>query len=350
MRRLRGAFVAATLAVGLVAGSVQAQPASVESAKAAVDASDYLTARTQLTELVAAGTSGPAELAELYRLTGIVAGALGDAKAATDAFERCLVLAPKATLPPGTSPKIARPFAEAQAFLKAHEPLKIKAETAATPPAVTITIVSDPLAMVARARVIATVDGKPAQTIERPAGEEVSVGLPAGARIDLRVAVLDDKGNRLAEVGSIDVPLVIVGKAAPLVPLGPRKPPPKVSHAGPSHPRPLYLKWWLWGGTSVAFAAAGTYFGLGARSAKQELDQLNAASVLHSFDEAKTVEDRGKRDALLTNIAFGAAGTLAAVAVILYLTEPRTPEAHRVTTVTPVPVQGGGAIVLGVPF
>lgn len=350
MRR-EGAFVIAVLVSSLARVAPVHADATLDDARAAVDASDYLNARTQLTQLIAKGDNGPEDMGEIYKLSGIVAGALGEAKVAVDAFERCLALTPKATLPPGTSPKITRPFVEAQTYFKKHEPLKIKAETQAEPPAVTITVQSDPLAMIARARVIATVDRKPPQTIEKPAGEEVTISLPAGARIDLRVVALDDKGNRLAEVGSADVPIVIVGTAPPVV-VGPKRPPPKPkTTASPRSPRPLYLKWWLWGGTAVAFAGGATYFAFGARSAKQELDELNAHSVDHRFDEATAIEDRGKRDALLTNIGYGAAGALAVVSAILFLTEPRSHEEARVTTtLTPVPIRGGGALVLGVPF
>jgi hypothetical protein len=346
MRR-EGAFVIAALLASL-APRANADP-TLDGAKSAVDASDYLSARTQLGQLIAKGGNSPEDMGEIYRLSGIVAGALGETKAATEAFQKCLALAPKSTLPPGTSPKITRPFAEAQTYFKTHEPLKIKADTAATPPSVTITVVSDPLEMIARARVIATVDKQAPNTLEKPAASEITVALPAGARIDLRVVALDDKGNRLAEVGSADVPIVIVGSGgAP--PVVPAKPPAKIVVETPRSPRPLYLKWWLWGGAAVALAGGATYFAFGARSAKSELDELNAHSVDHDFDEAKSIESRGKRDALLTNIGYGAAGAFAVVSVILFLTEPRASEERRVTTVTPVPIRGGGAVVLGVPF
>lgn len=322
---------------------------TLEAAQAAVDASDYLKARTQLGELIAKGDNGPEDMGEIYRLSGIVAGALGETTAATEAFQKCLALAPKATLPVGTSPKIARPFAEAQAYFKAHEPLKIKADTASAPPSITITVLSDPLGMIVRARVIVTVDTAAPQTLEKPAASEVTVALPAGARLDLRVIALDDKGNRLAEVGSADVPIVIVGTGG-AAPASPAKQPPKIVKETPRSPRPLYFKWWLWGGAAVALAGGATYFAFGARSAKNELDELNAHSVNHDFDEAKAVERRGKRDALLTNIGYGAAGAFAVVSAILFLTEPRAREEHRVTTITPVPIAGGGAVVLGVPF
>lgn len=335
--------------VASLASRAHAEP-TLDGAKAAVDASDYLTARGQLDELVAKGDNGPEDMAEIYRLSGIVAGALGDAKAATAAFQKCLALAPKSTLPLGTSPKISRPFAEAQKFWKSQEPIKIKAETSSAPPSVTITVVSDPLSMIARARVIAAVDKGAPKTIEKPAASEVSISLPPGARIDLRVVAIDEKGNRLAEVGSVDVPLVIVGRGPAVVSTVPPPPKKKTAPATPRSPRPLYLKWWLWGGVAVAFAGGATYFGFETRAAKLELDDLNAHSVNHDFDEAKDVEARGKRDALLTNIGFGAAGAFAVAATILFLTEPSATEHQRTTTITPVPVTGGGAVVLGVPF
>ncbi len=323
---------------------------TLDGATSAVDASDYLNARTQLTQLLAKGDNSPEDMGEIYRLSGVVAGALGESKAAVEAFKKCLALAPKAALPPGTSPKITRPFGEAQAFYKTHEPLKIKADTAATPPSVTVEVVSDPLSMITRARVIATVDKAAPKTLEKPVGTEVTLALPAGARIDLRVVALDEQGNRLVEIGSADVPIVIVGTGV-VPPVIPAKPPEKkLVNSTPRSPRPVYAKWWLWGGAAVALAGGATYFAFGARSAKAELDELNAHSVDHDFDEATSIESRGKRDALLTNIGYAAAGTFAVVSVILLLTEPRASEERRVTTVTPVPMRGGGAVVLGVPF
>lgn len=324
----------------------------LDAARAAVDDSDYLRARAALGQALASGALGPDELAEAYRLTGVVAGALDDAKAATEAFERCLALAPKTELPPGTSPKIARPFAAAQGRAKARAQLRIRAETTADPPAVTIVVASDPLAMIARVRAIAVVDGAPEAAIDRPASESTTIELPAGARIDLRVVALDERGNRLAEVGSAEVPVVIVGRAArPAPDHRPRevarpaeKPtePPRV----PAAPRPLVLRWQLWAGAAIAFGGAATYFAIDTWRASRELDDLIARSPNHSFDEARDVESRGRRSALFTNIGYGAAGALAVTAGVLYLTAPRA----RTESVSVAPVAGGGAIVFGGSF
>jgi tetratricopeptide (TPR) repeat protein len=336
------------LAVLLVLGS-PALAGPLDDAKLAVEASEYLKARAALTEALAGGANGREELAEIYRLSGIVNGALGDPKAATAAFQRALALSPKLELAPGTSPKITRPFAAAQGLAKQSAPLEIKSETGSAPPSVTVIVASDPLAMIAHVRVAVVADGQPEQSFERPAAERVTVELPAGARLDVRIAAVDEHGNRLAELGSREVPIVVLGTAPPPPPKGgiavqaPRQPPPPPPP--PASPRPLHLRWWMWAGGAVAFGAASAYFGIDAWLAKRELDDLNASSVQHSFDEAKDVEARARRGVLLTNIGWGVTGALAIGAGILYLTEPRQARGERRVTVAPV--RGGGALVFG---
>ena len=323
---------------------------SLTDAKTQVAASDYIKARASLDDAYASGTNGPEQLAEIWRLRGIVAGALNEAKPATEAFQKCLALNPKAELPPGTSPKFTRPFDAARDLAKKTEPLKIKQETKQTPPSITVIVASDPMSMIAKIAVYVRVDGAAETTLDTKfAGQEsVEVALPAGARLDVRVAALDEKGNRLAELGSAEVPIVIIGKDKKpdvvITPVVTAKPKP----VKPYKERPLIWKWWLWGGTAVVFAGAATYFGVDGLSAKSDLESLNEESPNHTFDEAKDLERRAKRDFLFSNIGYGVAGALAITATILWLTEPDKPPSE--SRVTAVPVNGGGAIVLGGSF
>jgi hypothetical protein len=340
--------LAALAALVVLATTASADP--LGDAKAQVAASDYLKARTSLDEAYASGANSPEQLAEIWRLRGIVAGALGETKPATEAFQRCLALTPKAELPPGTSPKIMRPFAAAQELYKKTEPLVIGKETSESPPAIAVIVESDPMKMIARIRVMVKADGGAEKQIDKQfAGQErVEVALPAGGRLDLRVAALDEKGNRLAELGSADVPIVIIGKRSdPKLVVTPPVVQPKPVPATPRAARPLYAKWWLWGSGAVVVAGAATYFGLDGLAAKRDLEDLNANSTDHSFDEAKRTERRARRDFLFANIGFGVAGALAVTATILFLTEPSSKESARVSA---APVDGGGAIVFGGQF
>jgi hypothetical protein len=316
-------------------------------ARKAIAESDYVSARPALATALAAGGHGSEDLAEIYRLTGIVDAALGDARAATEAFTRLLALSPRAALPAGTSPKIKRPFDAAAKFIEGHAALEVKSETAARPPVITLVVVNDPLSMIAQVRAVFAVDGGPEQTREVEASERSDLPLPLGRRIDARLIALDSHGNHLAEIGSREVPIVIVTDApAPAV----AAPAPVVHRRAQvvtASPRPVYLRWWPYAGAAAVFAGLTGYFAWTVHSDTGELDRLNADSVHHPFGAARAVEDRARREVLFTNIGLGVTGACALAAGILYLTTPR----DRVETrVTAVPLPSGGAVVLGGTF
>lgn len=312
-------------------------------ARQAVAESDYAAAQPALGAALEAGGHSPEELAEIYRLTGIVGAALGDTRAATEAFIRWLTLSPRATLADGTSPKIRRPFDAAAAYVAGHGVLEIRADTAASPPAITLVVVSDPIHMVATVRAEVSADGGAERTLEAEASERTELALPPGRRFTARVAALDVYGNRLAAIGSADAPIVIGEAPAPVVRETPR---PVVTVVQPAA-RPIYLRWWPYAAAGAAALGATTYFGLHARHDADELDALRADSSHHTAGALQTAEDRARRSVLLTNLGFGVTGALAIAAGVMYLTTPR----DRVETrITAVPVTGGGAVVLGGTF
>jgi len=345
-RRHLGVVVALALALAPGPARADGDP-NLAQARAAIESLDYKLARTSLAGALASGTYGPDEVAEIYLLTGIVTGALGDRAAAVDAFRKLLSLSPKASLVAGTTPKITRPFAEASELVRTSPPLKVATETAVSPPSVTLVVESDPMKLIAGARVTVVADGQPAQILDAKGDERVPVALPAAKRLELRIAAVDQHGNRLVELG-VDPPIVIVAPVvAPEI-----KPPVVITRpvAPPAPARALYAQWWLWGGVSVAAAATGTLFGLAVRSAGKDLDALNAASMTHDFGEAQDVLARGRRNAVISNIAFGAAGASAVAAVILFVTRPASRSRERSLSVVPTPIRGGTAITLEVPF
>lgn len=313
-------------------------------ARKAVAESDYTSARPALAAALDAGGHGPDDMVEIYRLTGIVDAALGDAKAATEAFIRLIALSPKAALPDGTSPKIRRPFDAAARYVASHSGLEVKLETLTSPPTVTLVVVSDPLNMIAGARAAFTVDGgaEASRDVELTS-ERAAIALPPGRRIDARLAALDVHGNRLVEIGSRDVPVVILGEAPPPV-AAPPPPRPVVVHAAPP---PLYRRWWPYAAAGGLALAATGYFGWRARSAADDLERLRTDRRQHTASEASEVEDRARRDVLITNIGFAVTGAFALTAGAMYLLTPRD---HVETRVAAVPLSGGGALVLGGEF
>jgi len=94
------------------------------------------------------------------------------------------------------------------------------------------------------------------------------------------------------------------------------------------------------------------YFSYATYHAKQDLVALEANSQAHTFDEAKQLEDRGHRDALVANITFGVAGATAIATAILYLTRPH-PSEERPDTDTARDTgahRSGAGLALEVPF
>lgn len=339
----RLAFVA--LLVAVATGDARADDPALARARAAIDQLDYAGAQGELEAALRTGKHGPEQLAEVYRLTGIVEASLGNTKDAAAAFERLLSIAPKATLPAGTSPKIAKPFAAAEAKVKKRGALTVKQETASDPPAITLVIENDPLGLVVRARAAFVVDKGKEQVLEAAGDDRITIELPNGGRIDVRMVALDEYGNRIVELGSKDVPIVITGTAQTTKVTKDDGKPVVRKDVKPRAPRSWYFKWWLWGGVAVAALGGATYFGTEARSGAKELDVLFEDSLNHQVGESTRLESRVRRDVLLTNIAFGTAGVLAIGAAILYLTEPR--QEAQSNTLTVVPVDSGGALVVG---
>jgi hypothetical protein len=330
----------------LFAVAPDARADALADARKAVDGSDYPTARTLLTSALEAGNARPDELAEIYKLTGIVEGALGNAAGAGDAFGKWLSLDAKGTLPFGTSPKIMRPFTAAQDKAKKTGLVEAKAETDDDPPAVTLVVVNDPHKLIVGAKVYFKVDKRAEQTLEGDGTERIKLELETGKRLDLRLHAVDKYGNHVVELGSKDVPIVITssGKTKSVIDpndasLVTKKPPPPP----PPTPRSWYAQWWVWGIATVVATGTGGYFAWQTRQDVNELDSLNANSLAHPFSDAQAVESRAKRDLLITNISAGVAGAFALGTAILYFTRPDTSESRVAVT----PTSGGGAIVFG---
>jgi hypothetical protein len=325
---------------------------SLAQARAAVKASDYPGARSALAAAVAAGHASPSGLAELYELSGIVEAALGNNKGATVAFVHWLVLDKNAMLPPGTSPKIVRPFDAARTQAATLPVVAIDVKTTADPPQVAIAVAADPLHMLYRARVYVAADDQPEHVLEDELTEgRVAIELPPAKRLAVRIAMLDQHGNHAVEQGTEDAPIIVIGPES-TTPTPNVKVKVAVAATAPSPPppppaAPLYRQPWLWTAVgAVGLGGASIGFGVAASSAAAELRQLNATSSQHLFSQAQAVQARGDRDAVLCNAGFIAAGGAALAATVLYLIEHhghRRSELHVGGAVS----HGGATLAIG---
>lgn len=338
-------WLLAAAAVVVVAHSAPAHADSLSDARKAVNGSDYPTAKTSLDAALKAGTASPAELAEIYKLSGIVEAALGNAQGATTLFAKWLSLDPKASLPDGTSPKLKRPFDAAATQAQTRGAIEAKAETEDDPPAVTLVIVNDPHKLIVGAKVYFRVDKRPEQQLAADGAGRIKIELETGKRLDLRLHAVDEFGNRVLELGSKEVPIVITSSGQNKVLVDPTERALVKAPLEPAAPRSWYAQWWVWGVATGVSAAVTGFFAWRTHGDIQELESLNANSYAHPWTDAQTVESRARRDLLITNIGLGVTGAFAIGTAILFLTRPKQQETEPRAAITPIP--GGGAVVFG---
>jgi len=329
------AAASAAAAVSLVAAVSHAGP-ELERARAALDDLRYEDAAEALDEALRAGDNGPADVQEIYRMRAEVAAALGDRGEAVAYFDRLLALDPNAAMREGASPKITEPFETARSRAGARKPLGFRCEVGDG--AVEVRVEADPLSMAAGAF---EQGGGDYETAELEGREAVIV--VADAVLAEEVGLLDEHGNRLTAKAVAECGQEMVSPA-------------RGRHTKSARPRDdggsILGHWALWGGVAVGFAAAGTYFGLQARSDIDDLEALVADSSSHEFSEAQALEDHARRNALFANIGFAAAGATAIVSAVLLVRGAKDSGegARKTVVVSPTAAPGSVGVTFAMPF
>jgi hypothetical protein len=218
------------------------EPGDIARAQALYDGLKFEAAERAIAEALARPGRGPAELAALYRLRGLLSAARDDDARAQADFTRWLALEPSGQLPPGVAPKIVAPFLAAFRTQQRRPPLALR--PALRGGTLRIEVVGDPLRMGQAVLVHYALGGHAAGELRAdlpgaPAAPVVELALPPGARRPRYIVeLLGEHGGRLAQAGSLAAPLSAERRS------------------------PLYRRWWLW--TAVGGAAAiGLGLGLG---------------------------------------------------------------------------------------
>jgi len=376
---LAAASMLATLAAAAAPAPAQPDPAElIDRAQREMIELDFERAIELLEAAEATGRNRRDQLLVIYRSLGESQASLGHRDAAESEFRRLLALAPEAELEPGSSPKIASPFGAARSFMSARPALAATCDQVGR--SAVVIVVSDPLDLVAAARPTRA-DGSALAGGKRATGRpHIRLDIPADAPAAIACAVLDRHGNELlrapvrkpvdkrpatgdgrgptSQRGGRDSNEVLppsddwtagdgrrtTGKVGSAV----DSPVELGEHGGSA---PLYARWWTWGTGALVAATAGTYFALRVQSDADEWRALKRQSTQHTYREAADVEERGRRHALYSNIAFGATAALATVSVVVLVRETkRSPERHAVgLRTTPLP-EGGATAALSFSF
>jgi len=205
------------------------------------------------------GGHSPAEVARIYELIGLSNAAEREEDPAREAYVKMLALRPDAEVDTNLAPRLRSPFLEARGFWASRSSgFAVEARVVRARGSIRVEL-SDPLGMAAQIRVLSRDHAamEPMGETTVPAAPEVLVEVPAlpdAPQIDYAVQVLDEHGNRLAEIGTEDQPRIFGDAPAVL-------PPPGGGDDGDSGGIPVWV--WIVGGVVAAGAlAVGLGFGL----------------------------------------------------------------------------------------
>jgi hypothetical protein len=314
----------------------------VAKARAQLDRLEFEEARDTLARAERRGDHGPEALGEIYRLSGMVAGAYGDEVAAELHFSRWLAIWPDSELGDGFAPRIAEPFVRARIATEARGHLRVARVTSADRQAVGLVVESDPLDMVAGALArFETADGV-VREVRAVGKSPYMLSVPRGVRGEIELYALDEHGNRLLAHALTSAPRAMVSSPGATAP----------SARHTSSGRPLYAQWIVWAGVASSLAGTSTYFGLRAQSDQRELDGLIRNSREHEFRAAQEIQARGRKHARIANATGIAAGAAGAAAVVFLVTQRRadpSPE-PRAARAFAAPLRGGAAAGLELSF
>lgn len=275
---MRVVGVVLLLAVGAMTARAEDPLAEAKRLEAALD---YNAALIIVDRTIAQGGATRDELVTLHLFAGKLAAGLDRAEIARDHFARALALAPTASFPDGTSPKITEPFDAART-----RTVPLRVTSSVEREAISIAPVADPLGLVAGISV--KLDG--GNELREP--RALRVALPDGARAT-EVSALDAFGNRVWSEP-------ITASATP---------------AGTTTTlRPLYARWPLWATTATVALAAGGVCAWQFDSAQDEWTRGKTEGL--AFSRLAAIEDRGRRWGRVANISFGVAAASAIVAII----------------------------------
>jgi hypothetical protein len=295
------------IAIALVCGVARAENPKLAEARTAIEQVRYDQAQRLLVEALQAGGNSPADVVEIYRLSASTAVVLNQADVGEQYYRRWLALDPQATLSSDIAPTLREPFVAAQAYMRAkgHLDVRVARRTATE---IDVVVESDPLTMVTA---IALAGDKPV-----PLGVDRHVRLVAHGNAPLTIVALDELGNHLREL-----PVGEVVGAPPTEPVATR-------------PLPLWRRWYVWALPAAVCGIASVALG----AIAQDLDgEIEARLPQRPFyDDIEQLRTRRDANATAANAAGITAGALAAVAVVVYVTRPKS------TVVAPT--AGSGAV------
>lgn len=284
-----------------LAAAAHADRAQLEAARQAIEGVRYDEAQRLLAAALTGGGNQPAELAEIYKLSGNTAVVLGQADSGEQYYRRWLALEPSASLGADVSPKLRAPFDAAKAYIGAHGTFVALASRADLG-AASVQVVTDPLAM---ARGVRLADSTAVVPLDRDRVAQLVVAATA-----TRVDVVDEYGNVL-RVLELPPPETRTDN--------PNLPTKLVTHPGGKH-RAALLGWGIPCATSLL---AGAFFTVYALYEHSRIDDLASDSKGYFYDDLRSAQ-RQRNTMTALGSTFGGIGLLLVVPTAIYWVKNRS--------------------------
>ena len=199
---------AVLFAAGVLGASDLAQAQSeIEQAEEAYAQIDFEQTIAHANAAIEEGDRSPAEMKRLYELLGLSYAAERQEEEARDAYIRMIAMDPEAQVDTDLAPRIRSPFLEAKGYWSSRSKgFGVEARVIPAQHSVRVELI-DPVGMATELRVLSRRHGEAtAMQEQRVAAERVALvaveALSEEGQIDYVVEVLDEHGNRIAELGT----------------------------------------------------------------------------------------------------------------------------------------------------
>jgi len=314
--------------------AVRAEEAgTLGAAEAAYLAVDFETTKTQSAVALERGGQSVKDTLRLYTLLGVSAAALDDNDMARDAFRHVIALDPAGRLDQSLSPKLRAPYLEVRGELSARGELPpLSARLVAREGTLSVAL-ADPVGIANRVELRLRAAHHAAFTTTRILKARVETWhLEAPAKqVEYTLAVLDEHGNALFELGSSARPeqLGTAPRDYGLTAL-PAEPPP--------NPRGYHVAAGVLAGVGLGLAGTGAYFTVRREQAAREWNSASCEQPGATRGEQCAAVD--ERRASAEHWAIGlyvASGVLFASSLVTLLVAPSAATVSHEHAAVPLP-------------
>lgn len=335
-----------TLALALSLSTGAGPPPALLEAREKADNLDYAGALKALDRALEVEGLAREAVLDVYELKGICLAVLGKSDKAREAFRALLVLDPKRKLVGTQPPRVTSAFYEALGRAASEGTLELTHEIERSGSgyrALKVTLKLNPLRLVKKLKVYATVRGMPREVELEPSGESATARLEINAsQFSWWASALGERDAELLLLASAQSPTVVEPPAPADAPVAVALDP-KAAGGSAVSGSAMRVAGAVVGVAGVATLAVGLGLGAASADARRRVDEApldeDGSVVGMTQREAAVLDQQARDQATAANVLMIGGGLVAATGLLLVIFAPSDE-----VTVAPAP---GGVVVSG---